>query len=196
MPAASIRPARPEDVERIAALHVTAWHETYRGLLPEAVIASRDLAARRAQWGARLAAPPPDSALFVAEEPDGAIVGLGACGRPHDPAAAVPRHAGEFHALYVLRRAQRAGIGRRLMRAMAAALLGRGIHDACLWVLRGNLAARAFYIELGGVMVATRERPEMGAPEVAFAWSDLRPLAAAAAAATGPARLDAGGPAP
>jgi GNAT superfamily N-acetyltransferase len=169
---ASIRPAQPEDVERIAALHVTAWLETYRGLVAESVIASRDLATRRAQWGARLDAPPPDSALFVAEEPDGAIVAFGACGRQRDPA--LP-YAGEFHALYVLRRAQRAGIGRGLMRTMATALLGCGLGAASLWVLRGNLAARAFYTELGGVQVAARETPEMGA-EVAFGWSDLRLL--------------------
>jgi L-amino acid N-acyltransferase YncA len=169
---ASIRPAQPEDVERIAALHVTAWLETYRGLVAESVIASRDLATRRAQWGARLDAPPPDSALFVAEEPDGAIVAFGACGRQRDPA--LP-YAGEFHALYVLRRAQRAGIGRGLMRTMATALLDCGLGAASLWVLRGNLAARAFHTELGGVQVAARETPQMGA-EVAFGWSDLRLL--------------------
>ena len=174
MPVASIRPARPDDVEPIAALHVTAWLETYRGLLAEAVIASRDVAARRAQWGARLDAPPPGSAMFVAEEPEGAIVAFGACGRQRDPSLAFP---GEFHGLYILRRAQRAGIGRALMRAMATSMLGHGLGGASLWVLRGNLAARAFYTELGGAQVAARETPEMGA-EVAFAWHDLRTLIA------------------
>ncbi|MBX6375883.1 MAG: GNAT family N-acetyltransferase [Acetobacteraceae bacterium] len=176
---AAIRPACPEDVARIAALHVTAWHETFRGLLSEAVIAAQNQAKREALWRARLDSALPDSALFVAEEggPGGPLVAFGACGRRRDDLAGLSL-PGEFHALYVLRRAQRAGIGGALMRRMAAAMLDRGLGGASLWVLRGNLAARAFYTELGGEVVATRENAELGgAPEVAFAWHDLRGLA-------------------
>jgi GNAT superfamily N-acetyltransferase len=174
MSAAAIRPARPEDCARIAAVHVATWRETFRGLLPEAVIAAQDQAAREAFWRPRLEVPPPGSTVLVAEEgPGGPLVGFGACG----PQRAALPYPGEFQALYVLRRAQRAGIGRALMRGMAACLLGCGFDAASLWVLRANLAARAFYTELGGALAGTRENPELGgAPEVAFAWRDLRAL--------------------
>jgi GNAT superfamily N-acetyltransferase len=176
MSAAAIRPARPEDCASIATVHVAAWRETFRGLLPEAVIAAQDQAAREAFWRPRLEAPPPDSAVLVAEEgPGGPLVAFGACGPQRGTELPFP---GEFHALYVLRRAQRAGIGRALMRGMAACLLGHGFDAASLWVLRANLAARAFYTELGGTLAGARENPELGgAPEVAFAWRDLRALA-------------------
>ncbi|WP_220117260.1 GNAT family N-acetyltransferase [Caldovatus aquaticus] len=164
---------------RIAALHATAWRETYRGLLPEAVIAAHDQAACATIWRARLEAPPPGASLLLVEGEEGAagpLLAFGACGPRRDAALPFP---GEFEALYVLRRAQRAGIGRALMRRMAAALLEAGIDAAGLWVLRANLAARAFYTELGGTLVAARENPALGAAEVAYAWRDLRLLAAA-----------------
>lgn len=179
MPSFAIRQAEAGDVARIAALHAIAWRETYRGLLPEAVIAAHDQAACEAIWRGRLEAPPPGSALFLVEGEEGAagpVLAFGACGPRRDAALPFP---GEFQALYVLRRAQRAGIGRALMRAMATALLDHGLDAAGLWVLRTNLAARAFYTELGGMLVAARENPAHGAAEVAFAWRDLRPLAAA-----------------
>ena len=32
-------PAGPADAEALAQVHVTSWHETYRGLLPDAYLA-------------------------------------------------------------------------------------------------------------------------------------------------------------
>ena len=38
--AVTVRRAGPEDAPAIAAIHVTAWHETYTGLLPDTMISS------------------------------------------------------------------------------------------------------------------------------------------------------------
>ena len=46
--------------------------------------------------------------------------------------------------------AQRQGVGRALMSAVARDLLARGHASATLWVLEGNGSARRFYEALGG----------------------------------------------
>ena len=45
-----IRRPNLEDIETLARIHVQAWDETYRGLLPDSEIAARDLTFRRALW--------------------------------------------------------------------------------------------------------------------------------------------------
>ena len=85
---------------------------------------------------------------------------------------------GEFYALYVLRRAQRRGVGRVLMAAMARDRLADGHPSASLWVLETNDPARRFYAALGGREVTRRdqERQGFGAVGIAYGWDDLAVL--------------------
>jgi ribosomal protein S18 acetylase RimI-like enzyme len=112
---------------------------------------------------------------FVALGPPHRIVGFGTCGgqRP-----GIEGFEGEFYTLYLLDHAQGAGLGRRLMAVMAAAMMERGMRDAMVWVLDGN-PARWFYERLGGVKLAERRQSFAGTPvtEVAYGWRDLAPLA-------------------
>ena len=63
---ASIRPATPDDAAMIARVHVTAWGETYGGLLlPEDILAQTE-PARRAFWARALR----EGASRVAVAPD------------------------------------------------------------------------------------------------------------------------------
>ena len=46
-----VRPARVQDVEQMARVHVRCWQETYRGLMPDAVLDDPGLpAARERMW--------------------------------------------------------------------------------------------------------------------------------------------------
>jgi ribosomal protein S18 acetylase RimI-like enzyme len=80
--------------------------------------------------------------------------------------------------LYVLRSAQRLGLGRRLLGAAARVLQANGADALTLWVLDGNRPARAFYERLGGV--ETAQRPVRGwgggLRESAFRWDDIASL--------------------
>jgi ribosomal protein S18 acetylase RimI-like enzyme len=173
------REAKPGDAGALGTLHVASWRESYAGLLPEALLAGLSADARAALWGAVLEDPAAfgGAAVLVAESAGG-IVGFGACGGQRDEALTGDGFDGEVGAVYVLRSHQRAGVGQSLMRLMARRLLDQGRRGAALWVLRENIAARAFYERLGGAVVAERKAEESGAvlTEVAYGWSDLSAL--------------------
>jgi ribosomal protein S18 acetylase RimI-like enzyme len=164
-------PATPADAEALGAMHVQAWRETYAGLVPQPVLDRLDPTARARMWRSAIGG---GTHVFLAHESD-AIVGFGACGPPRNSDLS---YDGEIGALYILRRAQRRGLGRALMAAMAHALAGTGRRSAALWVLHSNLPAQRFYEALGGRMVAdrTRTRDEWALHEIAYAWDDVSTL--------------------
>ncbi|HUN49263.1 MAG TPA: GNAT family N-acetyltransferase [Stellaceae bacterium] len=171
--APAIRPALLGDVDAIAAAHVAAWREAYRGLLPDSVLADLSVPGRAQQWRQTLTRG--ISVVFVADGREGEVVGFVSGG---------PRRSGglrgeaEIYALYVRAELQRQGLGRSLMRAAAAALAARGFASLGLWVLRGNAAGRAFYQHIGGTLGGERQDKEAGhvIDEVAYEWPDLSAL--------------------
>ena len=86
--------------------------------------------------------------------------------------------AGEIYAIYVLRRAQRRGLGRRLMGAMAHQLGAAGFPGASLWVAAANAPARRFYEALGGRLVGqrTETQEDWQVETVAYGWDDFSRL--------------------
>jgi len=160
-----------DDAEPLGDVHVQAWRETYAGLVPQRVLDALDPAARARMWRGAIGG---DTAVFLAKEA-GAIVGFGACAPPREPK--LPFDA-EISALYLLRHAQRRGLGRALMDAMARALAATGRHSVSLWVMDGNTPAEKFYIALGGrkVTARTRQRDDWTLHETAYAWDDVTRL--------------------
>ncbi len=182
---ASIRRAQLEDAEAIAAVHVAAWQESYTGLVPAAMLASLSVAERADRWRRILGEPDPAiaTAAFVACVPSDVVAGFSSCGRQRSAELARAGFGGEFQAIYVLRAAQRRGVGRALMGAMARDLADRGLQGGALWVLAGNQPAMDFYNMLGGVIVAQREdkRGEgIILAEIAYGWASVPSLATAA----------------
>src|SRR5213593_2624709 len=53
----SLRCALPEDAQTVGRIHVESWNVAYRGIMPDDVIASTDLAYRTKFWGERIADP-------------------------------------------------------------------------------------------------------------------------------------------
>jgi GNAT superfamily N-acetyltransferase len=155
-------------VGTVAHVHVQAWREAYAGIIPDAVLAGLDPAPRMAMWRQVLAR---GRTVHLAEQ-QGTLVGF-AAGRPQSDAS-LP-YSGEIAAIYVLHSAQRCGIGRALMAAVARELLAQGHTGATLWVLDANRPARRFYEALGGKVIVAREQERDGvrAIGIAYGWSDL-----------------------
>lgn len=176
---AAIRRAGAGDAPAIAAVHVAAWREAYAGLLPARLLRSLSLEEAVLKWRPILSVPHP--AVFVAIRPDQTVVGFGSCGPQRTAALAADGFAGEVEAIYLLAADQGRGVGRRLMAAMARALLAQGQGSAALWVLRDNQRSRGFYEALGGALVGARAEMhgKVTFHEVAYGWRDLRALSPA-----------------
>lgn len=168
-----VRDAEKRDVSAIARVHVASWHETYRGILPDGVIAARRVEDRERLWG-ELVEDQTRRDLVLAEA-GGDIVGFGASGPARD---ALLGTTGEIFAIYVLKRWQFRGIGSTLMGAMASALSRHGLNSLGLWVARDNVAAIAFYQTLGGALgrVRTATRFDFSLIETAVVWDDSADL--------------------
>ncbi len=171
-----IRAASSSDAAAIAAVHVASWRETYAGLLPDEMLGALSVTDRTERWSRILAhaGGPADAIVFVAER-NGRVVGFASGGAQRDENLRAQGLTGEITAIYVLQSAQRLGVGRRLMAAVANALADGGRGSASLWVLHGNQSARNFYERLGGNVVAEKEDMRDGVvlAEVAYAWRDL-----------------------
>jgi GNAT superfamily N-acetyltransferase len=159
---AFILPAGPGDAAELARAHVRAWRETYRGLLPDLWLDRLSVPVQTRRWRQRLTRARDGEVVLVAEGPAGVIgycEGVGA----------------EVHTLYLIRDAQKVGLGRRLLVATARVLEAHGATALSLWVLDGNANARAFYVHLGACPHAHRPVTGWGGgfTETCFAWKDI-----------------------
>lgn len=171
MSATELRAATPDDAVAIAEVHVQAWHETYRGLIPEAIVDGIDVASRIALWRRAMAQ---GTALWLSLA-EGVIVGFAAGGPARDMPDGVDA---ELRAIYVLRAHERLGHGRGLVAAIAGDLHAAGHRGMGLWVLTTN-PARGFYEHLGARPFGERTLVIAGHPldHIAYGFDDLPGLA-------------------
>lgn len=175
-----IRRAGLEDAVEIAQVHISCWQETYADMMPAETLAALDAREWADRWRTRLADDDPAAAGFLAVDEAGAVVGLGFCQRQTSEKLLPLGYTGEISVLYLRRRIQRRGVGRRLLGAMAAHLLEHGCDSAGLWVFRDAVQARRFYEAHGAIPAGVAGLWEiygMNLPDMAYGWRDLGPLA-------------------
>lgn len=184
----TVRRAHAADAEGIAAVHAEVWRNAYAGILPSAYLARLSPLRLALSYRRALAVREPGHALFVAVAPDAEsgsrTIGFVSGGRARRPLRDAAAPQGEVETLYLLDDWRDQGVGRRLMRAMAAHLAAIGCRSAFVWALSDNPATH-FYRRLGGRLVA-RERIAFAGAEVeqsAFLWSPIEALLAATAPA-------------
>lgn len=139
-----VRDANEADAMAIASVHYRAWGESYRGIVPDAVLEGRaPVEKRAASWASYLARK--EGFAAVACTPEGEVVGFVSCGvaEPHT------RAEGEIQAIYVLDAYKRRGVGRALLRAGLDHLRQAGRKTVGLWVLDANQGACRFYEAMG-----------------------------------------------
>jgi len=187
-----IRRAGPADAAAIGAVHVATWRTVYPGVLPDGYLASLSTLRHAAGYEAAIGARHHGHAVFVAvakgaDAPagqeaaeGGTIIGFVSGGRSRRPQIG----EGEIETLYLLDDYRDRGIGRRLMRAMAAHLAAIGCRSAMLWVLQDN-PTRWFYQRLGGRLSARESTRFAGQAleQLAFTWDPIETLLMATAPA-------------
>ncbi|WP_235945776.1 GNAT family N-acetyltransferase [Metallococcus carri] len=138
---ASVRPARPADVEEIGRIQDAVFRIAYADLLAPEVVAAFSPGAFAGAWREAISAPPsPQHRLLVATEGDDVVGFL----------AAAP--AGETGVIEVLTGGvhpgrQGTGHGSRLLNAVADLARESGIRRLQVWTLADDERVRAF---LGG----------------------------------------------
>lgn len=188
----AVRRARPSDAASIGAVHVATWRSAYAGVLPDDYLTNLSVLRHAAGYEQAIADRRNGHAVFVAvasgqdappgqeAREGGVVVGFASGGRARRAGIA----QGEIETLYVLDDYRDRGVGRRLMRAMAAHLAAVGCRSAMLWVLEAN-PTRWFYERLGG-RAAARETIRFAGrimEQLAFAWDPIDTLLAATAPA-------------
>jgi ribosomal protein S18 acetylase RimI-like enzyme len=165
----NIRPATLDDVDEIARVHVQAWRETYRGLVPDRMLEELSVADRATLWRSVIADPANAAALLVLEDGNGALVGFGSAGRAPNRDLQTD---GEITAIYLLDAVKRRGFGRVLFTRLLAELTNKGFPSAGLWVLASNAPACRFYEAMGGSAGFRRSEEHDGAAltEIAYSW--------------------------
>lgn len=167
----TIRPARQDDLEAIASLHVSSWQSAYRGILPDVVLDSLNAADRLRDWMRWLAVP---EANTYAALKGRKLVGFARV-LPADPEYDPPPLSAEISHLYVAPDSQSMGVGRALLARSFEDIAARGLERAVLWVLEKNYRARAFYeragFRLDGARRTDPERLGHETPEVRYQMS-------------------------
>lgn len=164
-----VESAVPSDASGVALVHVRAWQQAYRGLLPQQVLDDLNVEARSDGWAQYLSSPPSDhlGALVVRSDvaagslPAGSVLGWVTFGNGRTPGK--PDGEGEIKAIYVHPDVQGLGCGRALMESALASLRTANYQRAYLWVLDGNDPAIAFYEHMGFTLTgATKEANSAG----------------------------------
>lgn len=170
----AVRRAELTDATAIGAVHVAAWRSTYPGILPDDYLARLSPTRMALQYRAAIASG--TTVMVAASKGQGPrIVGFTTAGPPRTPGLG----DAEIETLYVLDDWRDQGLGRRMMRAAATALLARGCASVFVWVLRDN-PSRWFYRHLGGQPAAEGQTRVAGValPQVAYAWDPIERLLA------------------
>ncbi|ADD43175.1 GNAT family N-acetyltransferase [Stackebrandtia nassauensis] len=143
----TLRPAGPADLDAITEVMLACWRESYATVLPERAIATMTPELVERLWTRALTGTAPGAAIVAVSEA-GAVLGV-------TRYELGPDHGGIVQSLYVSPRAQRLGIGARLLSAAVAGLRDLDAPRFHLWVFADNAPSIAFYQRQGWVLDGT-----------------------------------------
>ena len=147
-----IRSAVPDDALAVATVHVRAWQQGFKDLLPADYLAKLEPAdrAKRYTFGITDGSKPQTIVALI----DDAIAGLATTGIVDGEAV--------LHALYVDPDRWGSGVGRALIAEAKKDLRQTGRREAFLWSMVGNTRADRFYTADGWELV--------GEPKIEQVW--------------------------
>ena len=137
----TLRPARPDEAERVAEVWHDAWHDGHDGRVPEVLLPERDPAYFLARSRELI------DATTVAQREDGAVLGV------------VIVRDDELQQLMVTADARGTGVGGLLIAEAERQVAARGHAEIWLAVVPGNDTARRFYAGRGWVDRGVEDYP-------------------------------------
>ena len=158
-----IREALWTDISALASLHVKTFKETHGGWNPPTI------ELRTSQWRNSFEVTDGSRFCFVIEGPAGELIGF-AKGTLHE--GGVPGFVGELNKIYILRKYQRMGLGRRIVGHVARRFLSQGINSMLLFG-DARSPANQFYEALGAEKLFSLRGEFHGG----YGWRDLNRVA-------------------
>ena len=172
---ATVRPANLQDAQAIAQVRVESWRATYCGVIPDAYLDAMRVEDSTALWERILSAPAgANRSVFVVESGEG-VIGFAAGMMLEEEKFGCNA---ELTGIYLQPQAQRMGLGRRLVRAVAEECLARGASGMLVWVISANQGGRKFYEKLGGELLIEQPFTWDGLElhETGYGWRQLSAL--------------------
>jgi L-amino acid N-acyltransferase YncA len=164
----SVRPARADDVDEIARIHVETWRHGYREILPAPVLDALSVDAARIAWAEAVTAPPSKRHHVLVAQEQNAQVGFVAVTpaddlEEDDPE---PMTTASVGPLLVEPRWSRRGHGSRLLAAAIDHARADGMTRAIAWVPEADTASREFLASAGWAPDGLARAFDTGAGEV------------------------------
>ncbi|MGK2851437.1 MAG: N-acetyltransferase family protein [Candidatus Limnocylindrales bacterium] len=148
-----IRLATTDDAEALGTIEAASYLATYRGIMPDSVLARVQpesmIERTRTRLAAAARAPADDPHRLWVIESDGAVAGYARTEPGLDQFLPPPEGAGEVESLYLHPDATGRGLGRALLRHAVDDLAERGFDPLVLWAFAANERARRFYERAG-----------------------------------------------
>jgi ribosomal protein S18 acetylase RimI-like enzyme len=152
---AVVRPARPDDVEAIAALHLASWRTAYKGFLPDDFLSGITLESRILRWQQALDPSASPLTETTVADADGTVLGVCSFGPRREPASET---VGAIYVLHVRPDVTRRGLGKALLDEALRRLAARGFGTSVLWVFTRPKAGRSLERNSSRTEVALRSR--------------------------------------
>jgi L-amino acid N-acyltransferase YncA len=159
-----IREAQAEDISALAELHVRTWRETYWTTLSPPAYETR-----KHQWQQQFKVNDGSWFCYVVENKNKELVGF-AKGQVYNHPD-LPEFSGELNKIYLLRKYQRIGLGRKLLGRVARRFLLQGITNMVLFGTPENPSCK-FHDTMNGEKLVAKNGEFHGG----YCWRDLQKL--------------------
>lgn len=170
------------DAAAIADCHVRCWRESYKLLMPAAMLSELSVEKRTQHWSeciSRIAAEPHACAgefVIVAKHSSDGIIGFASGGAMRGEASDYGEASacGEVYAIYVLNKYHQKGIGHELWKNASYCLRAGNYTKGLVWVLSGNQKAQTFYERQHCLRTTKTKTASVGdvlLEEIAYEWN-------------------------
>jgi GNAT superfamily N-acetyltransferase len=169
-----IRRAHKSDLPAIARVHLECWRVMFTAMIPDHILDSLE-PKKDARWAHFLeGAQFGDEIALVAENNDGRVIGFAHAGPEW---GGHPTIEAELYALFVLPEHQGRGVGKKLLLAVANALLKQGTNSMLVRMRSGNPTPRVYHA-LGAENLGLQSVNVDGVSvqEITYGWHSLRTL--------------------
>ncbi len=171
-----IKKAEKSDAPILADIHVKGWQGAYKGIISQDYIDTQTVEKRTTDWSEWLNDTTSDRFIAYLDNQPVGFVAIGPLRTPPAGTSKIrPLYSSEIYGLYLLPEVYRQGVGTQLIKRAIQSFKEQKHNSMCLWVLKDNKRACAFYEAMGGQRVGKKivEFGPTKEKEVCYGWRDI-----------------------